>query len=279
MLAWMEFRSHKVFHCLTDAPDTCIPFSRGTEQLHHFRRERRRVQEKPAFVENSNAWLAGLPSGAGCHSVRDEHTHSRFELWVGAQSFDIEEQPITVELHRGVRVEQLRVDPPFSRPATKLDCCQTSFVNRALHLLLVTPLRELFPKVVEGGNRVRVPNGAPLIGPRNRIAQQVINERVIRPGTVADHVASQVLEKRDLLLARRCFSRGQIPRIKRLRTVQPHVDDAPAHQLHERPIGIAAFNDRDLRVSTRHHEQEKLGHEGLAASGLRHHQHVCVAEA
>ena len=92
-------------------------------------------------------------------------------------------------------------------------------------------------------------------------------------------MAGEILEERDLLLARCCVSSGQVPRIECLGAVQFHVDYAPAHQLHKWLIGITAFDDGDLRVRARHHEQEQLGHEGLTASGLRHNQHVGVAEA
>ena len=92
-------------------------------------------------------------------------------------------------------------------------------------------------------------------------------------------MAGEILEKRDLLLAWRRLSRWQVPRIERLSPVQFDVDDAPAHQVHKWLVGITAFDDGDLRVGARHHEQEELGHEGLTAAALRHDEHVGVAEA
>ena len=77
----------------------------------------------------------------------------------------------------------------------------------------------------------------------------------------------------------RCFASWQVPGIERLGAVQVHVDDAPAHQFHQRLVGITPFQNGDLWVGARHHEQEQLRHEGLAAAALRHDEHVRVAEA
>src|ERR1035441_7435409 len=86
--AWLGFRSHEVLQGLADSPDTGSPFPAGSEKLLHLWRQYRRVQERPAFVENRDI---GLPASARCpfrHRIRDDHAHRAFEFWVGGQALD-----------------------------------------------------------------------------------------------------------------------------------------------------------------------------------------------
>src|SRR5690348_5461987 len=78
VLAWLEFRSHEIFHGLADAPDTRIPLACRAEELHEFGSERGRVEQKPAFVENGNTRLSGLAARPRSDGIRNEHTHRRF---------------------------------------------------------------------------------------------------------------------------------------------------------------------------------------------------------
>src|SRR5258708_35130513 len=110
MLAGLEFCSHKIYHSLTDSPDTRISFAGRPEELDHFGRECRGVEQEPAFVENGNARLPRLPAGAGRYGIRNQNTHGGFPLPIRAQSFDIEEKPIAIEPHSCVSVTQLVVD-------------------------------------------------------------------------------------------------------------------------------------------------------------------------
>src|SRR5213082_51400 len=248
MLPRLEFGSYKVLHRLADSPDAGIPFPRRPEELNDFRSERWRVQEEPALIKNGNARLPGLSARARRHGIRDQHAHGGFELRVRTQSFDVEEKPVAVEPHRRVRVEQFGVNPLFSRPSAQLDCRQAGLVHRALHAFFVTPLRQFLTEIVERGNWIGVSDGAPLVGPTDCFAKQVVHQRVIRARTVTDHVAREIFEKRDLLLARGSLTWGQIPGIQGLTAIQLDVDDPPAHQFHKRLIRITAFDNRDYRT-------------------------------
>ena len=71
----------------------------------------------------------------------------------------------------------------------------------------------------------------------------------------------------------------EIAGIDRLVAVEVDLDHSAAHQFNERLVGIAAFEDRDLRARPGQHEQQQLRHEGLASAALRHDQYVGVAQA
>src|SRR5258707_928198 len=208
MLPRLELGSYKVLYRLADSPNAGIPFPRCPEELNNFRSECWGIQEEPALIKNDNARLASLSARPRCHGIRDQHAHGGFELGVRTQSFDVEEKPVAVEPHRRVRVEQLGVNPFFPRPSAQLDRRQAGLVDRALHAFFVTPLRQFLPEIVERGSWIGVTDGTALVGPADCVAEQVVDERVIRAWTVADHVTRQILKKCDLFLARRCFSWG-----------------------------------------------------------------------
>ena len=93
-----------------------------------------------------------------------------------------------------------------------------------------------------------------------------------------DHVEHQALEKRDLVLGGFGFAGRQVPGIECFPPFEVNGDGAPAHQIDERLIRIASFQDGNEGIGPRQHEQEHLGHEGLPAAALRHDQHVGVTE-
>src|SRR5215472_15119985 len=111
VLTRLDMGSNKVFDRLADSPHARISLPCCSEELDDFGSERRRVEQKPAFIENGDARLACFSTGTGGDSIRNQHAHSCFELRIGAQSFHSEEEPTAVEPHGGVRDEKLCVNP------------------------------------------------------------------------------------------------------------------------------------------------------------------------
>src|SRR5260370_37879752 len=80
MLPRLALGSYKVRLRLADSPEACISFPSRPKELDHFGSERWGIQEEPALIENSNAWLPCLSARARCHSIRDQHAHGGFKL-------------------------------------------------------------------------------------------------------------------------------------------------------------------------------------------------------
>jgi hypothetical protein len=75
------------------------------EELDDFGRENPRVQQSPAFVQQSDTQLSAWPGCSFGHGVGDQHTHRRFEPWIIAESFNVKEQPIRVGSDGCVTIE------------------------------------------------------------------------------------------------------------------------------------------------------------------------------
>ena len=225
---WLKLRAHKVLHCLADAPHAGVPFTGGAVKLDNLRGQRRRIQQEPALVEHGNAGTTRFASGARGHGIGDQHAHRRLQTGIGAESLDVEEQPITLQAHRSGLVEQPGVNAAF-RPGTQFHRRQVCLIDRALHLLGVPPVGKLFPQIVKGRNRVGVSDGAALINAANRIGQHTIQQRRVGFAAIAEHVAGQVLQKSCSLVAGRRLTLGQVPGIQRFPAIQVDIDDAAAH--------------------------------------------------
>src|SRR6266568_8635863 len=52
---------YEIFRRLADAPNACIAFARSAKQLHYDCGENRRLKQRPAFIEQDNAWLSIHP--------------------------------------------------------------------------------------------------------------------------------------------------------------------------------------------------------------------------
>ena len=70
---------------------------------------------------------------------------------------------------------------------------------------------------------------------RTRTRNQKINVKIGRR-VLAQHVPSQVLQERKLIVRWLVLALGQVPRIDRLIAVQGHLNHLAAHQLDQRPI-------------------------------------------
>ncbi len=116
MQAGLGLGPNKIFYSLADTPAARVPLAGRPEKLDNFGRQRRGVQQKPALIEHRDAWSSGLSSGSRSHRARDEHAHCCFKSRIGAETFDVEEEPIAIQLHRGRSVEEVRVDATLSRP-------------------------------------------------------------------------------------------------------------------------------------------------------------------
>ena len=279
MGTWLGLRSHEVLQGLADAPNTRSPFSAGSKQLFHLRRQNRGVQKRPAFVENRNV---RLPASARCpfrHRVGDDHAHRALELWVGGQALDIEEQPVFVRLDGGGPVEKPRIHF-IPRPFPQLHRGELRFVANSLHLGFIPPGFQFLPEIVEAGDRPVLSGSAALIRGYDGVGQQVVQNRGVGGRAVhPDHVPRQVLEERQFVVGWRRGSWWKVPRIQGFRALEIHVDAPASHQFHKGPIRIAAFQNRDERVEAGHHRQEHLHHERLATTRLRGNQHIGVAQA
>src|SRR5258706_5570072 len=116
MLAWLELRADEIFDSLADPPHARISFACRAEQLHDFGRQRWRIEQGPAFIENRDAWQSSLTRCARGHGVGDEHAHRSFESRVRAQTLHIEEEPVAIKPHGGLCVEQPGVDAFLTCP-------------------------------------------------------------------------------------------------------------------------------------------------------------------
>ena len=112
----LKLGSDKVFNRLRYSPDARIPFSRCAKQLHNLRREGRGIEERPALVKDGDAGLSCLAGSARSHGICDQHAHRGFQARIRAQSLNIEEEPVVVEPHGRLAVEQFRVDSFFAGP-------------------------------------------------------------------------------------------------------------------------------------------------------------------
>src|SRR6185436_19381984 len=102
----LTFRADEILERLADAPDARVSLSRCPEQLNNFRRENRRIQKRPTFIQNRNTQLPAMSGASLCHRVCDQHAHRGFKPRIRAESFDIEEQPRGVGSDTGVSIEQ-----------------------------------------------------------------------------------------------------------------------------------------------------------------------------
>src|SRR5450432_2462846 len=131
----------------------------------------------------------------------NHHAHGSFELWIVTQPLDVEEQPIGVRLQRGVLVEQPRVNTPLTSPFAKFKSGQLCLFDGPLDSIFITPLLEFLSQIIECRGRVAMPDRAALISAADRLTEQVVKQGGVRIRTVPDHVAGQVLEEGDLVLA------------------------------------------------------------------------------
>src|SRR5260370_340655 len=100
----------------TSAPVEMCCKSSSPEQLHDSGRQRGRIEQGPAFIENRDAWQSSLTRCARGHGVGDEHAHRSFESRVRAQTLHIEEEPVAIKPHGGLCVEQPGVDAFLTCP-------------------------------------------------------------------------------------------------------------------------------------------------------------------
>src|SRR5258708_5173284 len=101
----------------------------------------------------------------------NHHAHGSFELWVVAQPFDVEEQPVGIRLERGVLVEQPRVDALLAGPFAEFESRQLCFFDGPLDSLFITPLLEFLSQIVECRGRVAMPDRAALISAADRLTE------------------------------------------------------------------------------------------------------------
>src|SRR5215472_1152085 len=66
---------HEVLYGLTDSPYARDALARRAIELHNFGRKRRRIQQKPAFIEHRHTGSSRRARGAGSHGGRNQHTH------------------------------------------------------------------------------------------------------------------------------------------------------------------------------------------------------------
>src|SRR5258708_33109507 len=125
----------------------------------------------------------------------------------------------------------------------------------------------------------RGPDCRPLISPKNGLRDEVVKKLRVFGPALAEHVARQIFQKRDLILAWFFLSFRQIPRVNRLVTIERHGDHPSTHQLNQRTIRIATLKDRNQRVASGGHQKKLLHHNGLSSACLGHHKHVRVAQA
>jgi len=71
-------RPHEILRRLTDSPDAGVAFARGAEELDNDTRENRRLEKRPALVEQNNARLTGHAGSTICGRMRDEKAHGTF---------------------------------------------------------------------------------------------------------------------------------------------------------------------------------------------------------
>src|ERR1700722_1415007 len=205
--------SYKIFERLRDAPDARIPFARRSEQLNDLWRQDWRIKQRPALIEYGDARLSSPARGTLRHRIRDQHAHRGFEMCIRAEPLHIEKQPAIFGMDVRATVEQAAIDAFFS-PRSQFDRRKLRFVDRALHLFLVLPLGEFVPEVREGRYRIGVAKSHPFVGPRNRLADDVIDERGIGARRAAEHVPSERPEERALLLQWRPFPWGRSQRFR-----------------------------------------------------------------
>src|SRR5260370_41135307 len=148
MLAWLELRADEIFDSLADPPHARISFACRAEQLHDFGRQRWRIEQGPAFIENRDAWQSSLTRCARGHGVGDEHAHRSFESRGRAQTLHIEEEPVAIKPHGGLYVEQPGVDPFLTCPCSKFYGGEARFRHGALPLFFVTPVCPLLAQVI-----------------------------------------------------------------------------------------------------------------------------------
>jgi hypothetical protein len=94
--------------------------------------------------------VLSCPAGSSLlHRVGNHHTHGGFELWIVAQPFDVEKQPVRVRLQRGVLVEQFRVNPLLAGPLAEFERRQLGFLHGPLDPLFIAPLLEFLSQIIE----------------------------------------------------------------------------------------------------------------------------------
>jgi len=73
------------------------------------------------------------------------------------------------------RPEQPGVDAPLAGPLAQLQRRELRLLDGPLDPVLIAPVQFL-PRVVERGDRVRVPYGVALVSAADRLAQQVVEQ-------------------------------------------------------------------------------------------------------
>src|SRR5260370_40626901 len=140
MLAWLELRADEIFDSLADPPHARISFACRAEQLHDFGRQRWRIEQGPAFIENRDAWQSSLTRCARGHGVGDEHAHRSFESRGRAQTLQMEEEPVAIKPHRRLCGEQPGVDAYLTRSPSKFYGDDPPVKPRPPYLLYGTPV-------------------------------------------------------------------------------------------------------------------------------------------
>src|SRR5713226_714158 len=79
----------------------------------------------------------------------NHHAHGSFKLWIVAQPFNVEEQPVGVRLQGGVLVEQPRVNAPLTSPLAEFKSGQLGFFDGPLDSLFITPFLEFLSQILE----------------------------------------------------------------------------------------------------------------------------------
>src|SRR5206468_4312225 len=102
----LRFRTDEILRCLADSPHAAVALAGRSEQLDDLRSQYRRIEQKPAFIEHSDARLPSFAGGPLRRGVGDQEAHRRFKARVIRELLHIEKQPGVIKRDRGWVIEK-----------------------------------------------------------------------------------------------------------------------------------------------------------------------------
>ena len=123
----------------------------------------RRLEKRPALIEQNDAWLAGEPRCAIRGCVCDKEAHGPLQPWIVLQILDIEVEPWIVQFDGCRPVEEPRIRP-LIHPGPQFGRGHLGHRVDLLVAVSVLPVRQLRRQIAKQWNRIRGLGTATLVG-------------------------------------------------------------------------------------------------------------------